>query len=145
MTLPWIALGLLLSFPYISYAKRGDPARRRYVFAVGLVVAAAIYVPFALLAFDLAWLGIELVGVLLFGALAIAGYRRWPVVLALGWLLHVGWDVGLHLTVVESVAPRWYPLLCVGFDLPVALVAALAARTEGGPRPPRSQPPVSRP
>jgi hypothetical protein len=54
------------------------------------------------------------------GTLARLGVRGSSWWLALGWLGHVAWDVGLHLDRPQAVAPEWYLLLCVGLDLIVA-------------------------
>jgi hypothetical protein len=40
--------------------------------------------------------------------------------LALGWVLHVGWDTLLHTGLGTDFVPLWYVPLCVGFDLVVA-------------------------
>ena len=50
-------------------------------------------------------------------AAAIAGVRRWPLLLALGWTGHIAWDLVLHHAGGPAFAPSWYPPLCVGFDL----------------------------
>ena len=56
----------------------------------------------------------------LFVLLAYAGVRHSPLLLALGWTVHVGWDVGLHLARQQVVVPAWYPSACISFDLLVA-------------------------
>ena len=87
--------------------------------AVGLFVTALLYVVLALPAMDARWLLIEGIGVVLFGVAAWLG-RVTPWWLALGWAGHVAWDVALHLDRAQPVVGEWYPLFCVGFDLPVA-------------------------
>jgi hypothetical protein len=117
-----LSTGLLLGLALIGYA-RGKPWRRELrILAIGLVVAALIYVAFAIGgAASTRWLGLESAGVLLFGAVAWLGVKRWPAVLAAGWMAHVLWDVLLHLEGTGAAyTPGWYPLLCVSFDLVVA-------------------------
>ena len=108
------ALGALFA---VLAAKRGGAGERRLL-ALGLVVAALIYVGLALSA-DSRWLAVEAVGVVMFGGLAWLGSRA-PWWLALGWAAHVVWDVGLHLDRAQPVVGDWYPLACVGFDLVIA-------------------------
>jgi hypothetical protein len=113
-----IVLGAVLALPYVAYARtRRRPA---VLFAAGLIVAAAIYVVFALFAADWRSVLVELGGVLLFAAIAFGGLR-WPsYLLAIGWLAHAGWDLLLHPVQLSGHAPWWYPALCIGFDLVVA-------------------------
>lgn len=109
-----VAAGAALAVPYVRYA-------RRVHFAVGLVVAALVYVVFAISRGAIDSLLVELGGVALFTAIAFLGmrYSRW--FLAVGWAAHVGWDLLLHPAGAASYAPWWYPIVCIGFDLVVAI------------------------
>lgn len=118
MLLP-ILLGAILGALFAIFARARKAAEVR-VLALGLVVAALIYVGLAVAGRGREWLGIEMAGVVLFGLLAWLGLRASPWWLAVGWVAHVGWDVGLHLDRAQAVVGAWYPLLCVGFDLVVA-------------------------
>lgn len=118
MLLP-IVVGAILGALFAIFARARKAAEVR-VLALGLVVAALIYVGLALAGRGREWLGIEMAGVALFGLLAWLGLRGSPWWLAVGWVAHVGWDVGLHLDRAQAVVGAWYPLLCVGFDLVVA-------------------------
>lgn len=139
LTLP-VLLGASFALPYLALA-RSQPDHERRAFAAGLIVAAAIYPPFALFAGKTGAVLVELGGLLLFGGLAALGLLRWPVVLAFGWAAHVAWDLLLHPvepTPAAGVAGSgyiawWYPLLCVGFDLLVAgyLLGRLEQLDEG--------------
>jgi hypothetical protein len=117
-----ILLGAVLGGVFVLVARRQSPAGAMRLLAIGLVVAALIYVVFALTeaGADRRWLAIEAAGVAVFAGLAWLGFRAVPWVLALGWLVHLGWDVGLHLDRAQPVVGAWYPLTCVGFDLVVA-------------------------
>lgn len=101
----------------IWYQYNRQKAERWY--AAALVIAALIYVAFAL-AWDASAIWLELGGVVLYTAFAILGLRYSPWFLALGWLAHVGWDVGLHGTHTAYV-PSWYPLACLIYDLIIAV------------------------
>ena len=130
----WVGAGVVLAAGLLRFAGRGGPGRRSRVLAVGLVVAALVYVPFALAAGDTGRLVVELAGVAVFAVPAYLGVRGSSRLLAAGWVGHVAWDVGLHL-LGPAYGPAWYAALCIGFDLVVAgglLVAAdrvVVART----------------
>ena len=66
--------------------------------AAGLLLAAAVYVGFAVSA-AAGGLAItrELMGVAVYGSFARAGLRHSPGWLVAGWASHVAWDIGLHL------------------------------------------------
>jgi uncharacterized protein DUF6010 len=121
------ALGALL----VLYARSGGPAREGPVFALGLIVAAAIYIGFAFAnGAPVGSLLLESLGVLPFGLLAWLGLRRSQLWLALGWAAHVAWDLGLHVGVgAPAFVPSWYPVVCTSFDLLVA--GYIVARIRG--------------
>ena len=102
------------------------------VYSVGLVIAALLYVVFGVVGGTGArWLALESLGVLLYGAAAWGGLRGRRWLLAAGWAAHVAWDVPLHLGGAGSeYTPRWYPWLCVSFDLVIA-GAVLASSWRG--------------
>ena len=100
----------------------------RAVLAGVLIFAAVIYVVFA--AREGAggvWLAGELVGIAVYGGMALLGLRcsRWW--LAAGWALHPLWDILLHyLGPGHSFAPETFTIPCLTFDLAVAAYIALA-------------------
>lgn len=127
----WLFAGAVLAALFIRYVStRARRARR--VYAAGLVVAAALYLPFAAQAPNvLAWVVVEAAGIGLFGALAIAGTRSSAGWLAAGWALHPLWDVALHhLGPGGAFTPDWYAIGCVSFDLLVA--GHIACRCRSG-------------
>ena len=114
-----ILAGAVLGALFAFAARRlgGDGEFR--VFALGLAIAALIYVGLALPSGAGAWLVVETAGVAIFGGIAWLGLRR-PGWLALGWMAHVVWDLALHFERAQPVVGAWYPLVCIGFDLVVA-------------------------
>jgi len=120
VTTLWLLLGLFLGVAFLAFARTRGGAERR-VLALGLLVAAVIYVGFALIGAGPAWLLVEMLGVAAYGVLAWLGLRRSPLWLAAGWALHPAWDVGLHLVGAGAAfAPEWYATACISFDLLVA-------------------------
>ena len=118
-TILYLVAGLIAGAAFLRFAVDGAEAARRRL-SIGLMVAAFIYVAFAMAAFESTWLMVELVGVGIFGAFYFLGTRlsvRW---LSLGWGLHVLWDLLLHTLLRADFVPAWYPFLCASFDLLVA-------------------------
>ncbi len=117
-----LLLGTVLSLGLVRLARTFPPKRERRVYAVGLVIAALVYVGFgAAGGAGAQWLALETLGLLLYGAAAWAGLRGRTWLLAAGWAAHIGWDVLLHLSGAGSeYTPHWYPWLCVSFDLVMA-------------------------
>lgn len=110
---------------WIGIARRLRWGNQVRFFAVSLVLAGAFYL--ALGTFQgPRWIALEGTGFVLYSSLAYVGLRR-PRVLALGWLLHVAWDSGLHLALEQPVVGPWLPLLCLPFDV---MVAAYVAHTD---------------
>ena len=130
-TLGGLVLALLTIASTRWQARRfapNDPRRFELVsWAVFLFLAAAIYVAFALR--EAGWMRLELAGLVGYTALAWYGIRR-PRLLALGWLLHAGWDAILHAGAPETLVPGWYRWACLGFDV----VAAIHLERIGAPR-----------
>lgn len=68
------------------------------------------------------WLAIELVGLGIFGLLAVLGLKRSPWFLAAGIVGHgIVWDVS-HLT--SAYIPSWYPVMCLLVDVGLGLYTA---------------------
>jgi len=115
------------------WAITGAPDRSRRIFAAGLLIAASVYVGLALGGqAPVRWLGLEVIGVIGFAALALAGLRLSTWWLAAGWVLHAAWDIPLHDDV--AFVPRWYPSACIVFDLLAAVGVAVSMRPAQLPR-----------
>ena len=91
-----------------------------------LIVAAAIYVAFALREAGEGWMTLELVGMLGYSILALAGLKR-PWALALGWGLHALWDVVIHAGVPGEFVPSWYRWACLTYDVGAAYYVLIVA------------------
>ena len=120
MDVQLILLGAALAAVYLALAEWFGGKLRAYQYGMGLVFVGLIYVGFATVAGAGDWISTEIGGALVFGALAVGGARRSPLLLAFGWALHVGWDVLLHVGPGTDFVPLWYVPVCVGFDLVVA-------------------------
>lgn len=114
-------VGALLAFGMIGLVKRRRKEDTTYVYAAALIVAAAIYAAFSMNAGPGEWVLLELAGVVLFGVLAVLGFRKSMAILASGWTLHVGWDIVHQVTDSADFVPAWYPMLCVAFDVVIGI------------------------
>lgn len=117
----WAAVaGAALGFAFAAGSAALFGRRVRGVLAAGLVVAALVYLVFALFGgADGGWLLAELGGVALFSVVAWLGVWRSPWWLALGWVVHGSWDLLLHVPPGHAGVPAWYPPACFAFDLAV--------------------------
>ena len=118
-----IVVGLVLAVGFSLFLNRLPDRRRHLLLGISLVVAALIYVAFAVVGLglstsDTSWVMVELGGVVLYSAFAYLGVRSSPVYLAIGWLLHIVWDTVVHSG--EAFVPAFYPAVCIGFDVAVA-------------------------
>ena len=131
--------GVVLLVALTRFARTKTPARERRIYAFGLMVAAAIYVVFAVTGGAGAeWLLFESLGVIIYGGAAVwAVLRAQTWLIALAWGAHVAWDVSFHLHTGGGAeyTPDWYPWLCASFDL----VIAYAVFTSGKRDPADSQ------
>lgn len=125
------AIGIILAAVLLA-GIRGMGRSLRRPLAIALVSAALIYVAFAVVAHaSPRQLIVEMLGVLVYGALAWFGMRRSMGWLAAGWALHPAWDIGLHLLGPSAgIAPAGYAHLCLTFDLVVAAYLALCIRRQ---------------
>jgi hypothetical protein len=121
-----VLAGGILAWILVVVARRRSRDRAQTLYALALAIAAALYVVFVAVGAP-ERLPIEVAGFLLFGAIAWLGTRIWPYAVAGGWLVHIVWDVVLHPPAAGDGVPWWYPPLCIGFDVIVALDAARLA------------------
>jgi hypothetical protein len=134
MDVQLILLGAAIAAAYLALAEWLGGRLRAPLYGVGLVLVGLIYVGFAAAAGASDWISTEIGGALVFAALAVGGGSRYPLLLALGWALHVGWDALLHVGADTEWVPLWFVPLCVGFDLVVAggiLATSLPVRDRG--------------
>jgi hypothetical protein len=86
--------------------------------AVWLGVTAGVYLGFALQDGRSSALGVEVVGLALFAALAtIALARQTAWLLAAGYVGHGLWDLVHHRRGIDTAMPWWWVPACLGYDL----------------------------
>ena len=88
--------------------------------AILLALAAGVYVGFGLADAAAGEWRLQAVVALFFGALAFLGLWLSPLILAVGWLLHAGWDWLHHSGKLKTHAAGEYPVLCAVYDVAIA-------------------------
>ena len=106
----WPLFGVALGVLTVGIVRCLRRAIRLRALAGLLVFAASLYVMFG------SFHALESAGLVIFSLFAAVGLRR-PGVLALGWLLHAGWDGALHLALDQPTVGVWLPLFCLPYDV----------------------------
>lgn len=126
----WLAVGFVASAALIKFAHHQSFKTRLNLLGSALIIASLIYVGFAALNSNFIWMGIELLGVLVYATFFYLAKRYGLLLLAFGWALHPVWDTVLHLFGAgASFAPQWYAIMCISFDITVAAYLVVQART----------------
>lgn len=113
-------IGFFIALPIIFLARKIFPNRDHAFWRIGLVIAAVIYPIFVLIADQPEHLPMELGGVVLYSALAWLSKKYSLYWLAIGWALHVCWDLFLHSATSTPYVPGGYAVACLGFDIAIA-------------------------
>jgi hypothetical protein len=115
-----ILIGSLIALAAVVLIRQSYPHHVADFWRLGLLVAALIYVAFALWGRAWSYLPVELAGVLAYGLFAWCSRRFTLLWLSFGWGLHIVWDVFLHSGPQTTFVPSWYPGVCIGFDIIIA-------------------------
>ena len=122
-----IIIGIILAAAVVFAFRKMKDERFAKFFAGSLIIAALIYVGFATFGVFIGeatanWILIEIGGFFLYSVFAYLGIKLSEWFLAIGWATHVLWDVGLHFgEATASFVPDFYPPVCIGFDLAIAV------------------------
>jgi hypothetical protein len=121
----YAAIFMIVAFVISRFA--GEFAWRSFL-VFFLFIAAGLYIVFAVRAGEgIIWVVGEVVGVAIFGGMALLGLRGSLWWLVAGWALHPLWDVGLHYLVPgRPFAPESYTIACLSFDVLVAAYIAIS-------------------
>ena len=133
----WLLFGANLAAIWLAIAHRVKVPDFKTNVAIGLVVAALIYVGFAVVWGDAQWVLIEALGLPIYGGMAWLGLKRSPIWLGIGWMLHMPWDLFVHyIGPGFHVVPVWYMFACFSFDLiaGIYLIYYFLSKTSDVPR-----------
>ena len=126
--------GALLSLIAFLLSRFVKDIAGRTLLATVLFAAAGAYVGFAFESGESRmWLLIEVLQCIAFGTLGLMGWRGPAKWLALGWLLHPVWDVGMHyIGPGRGIGPWTYAIACISFDWVVAAYIFIRYRAASG-------------
>lgn len=117
MHIEYYLLGLVVALISIFLIKKFISEQEHLSYIWGLVLIAVIYIGFALWGQASDWYFIEFGGLIIYGFFAFLGYKYSYWILALGWVLHVFWDINLHMLNNVDFVPVWYAPFCLTFDI----------------------------
>lgn len=123
-----IIAGIGIASIYAYLVHRIIPDKAPAFWRTGLVVAALIYVAFAIIGSRPDALPLEILGLAIYSVFALLSKKYTLHWLALGWGLHVLWDILLHSHEHTSYVPHWYPGVCLGFDIVIAVYILVLIR-----------------
>ena len=115
-----IFFGALIAIASLWLVKGKNKRRETIGWGYGLVIAALVYLLFSIANRDWHWVFIEMAGVILYFLFFWIATKSNLYFIAIGWILHVLWDVILHIYLDPGYAPSWYPVFCIGFDIVIA-------------------------
>lgn len=115
-----IILGFIAAAICVFIVAKWKPNKDHAFWRSGLLIAALIYVVFALIGGRWDYVPIEIGGVILYGLFVWLSKKYALYWLAFGWTLHICWDVFLHSGTETGFVPSWYPGICLGYDIVIA-------------------------
>jgi hypothetical protein len=127
--------GLLVALFLLGLATALRYAHERSFQATVLMLVASYYVLFAAMAADThAMVAESLVG-LVFIAIAVVGFKRWPWLTIAAIAGHGAFDAVHHLFIANPGMPTWWPAFCGTFDVVAGIyLAVLMSRRENRAR-----------
>jgi hypothetical protein len=120
-------IGAALALATILCARLVGFDRDRACYPLLLIAIALLYVLFAAQG-DARAAWVETPVALAFAVLAVLSYRTSTGWLVAAYLLHAGWDVTHDVWVSNAGVPAWWPGLCVGYDVVIALYLGRSMR-----------------
>ena len=116
-------MGVLVALLVCAFARVAGFDRDRAFYPTVLIITATYYVLFAAIGQSNEALIVETIIMVLFVAVAVAGFRLKLWMIAAGFAAHAVFDL-VHGSVVNNPGvPSWWPAFCLAID--VALAALL--------------------
>ena len=125
------AIGGLLSVAVAVFARAVGLDRDRAFYPTVLIVVGSYYVLFAVMGGTTGALMAELVGMMVFVAAAVVGFRRSMWIVAAGLVGHGVFDF-VHAGIVENAGvPEFWPAFCGAYDVGAGVWLGWMIRREG--------------
>ena len=119
-----LAIGIIFAGLTILVVQAFPSRIHNNFYALALIIAASIYVAFSFLSQNTTWIFTEIIGVIIFSIIAFLGVKFSLWFLAIGWLIHPAWDLLIDNHNLTAFVPQWYPTVCIGYDIAIALYIA---------------------
>jgi hypothetical protein len=128
MALLPLLTGLGLAPAVALFARLSGFDRERGFYPLQLIVFALLYLLFAAIAGGGTLLLAETPGLLLFGAVAVTGFRSSLWLVAAGLFGHGLFDAVHGQLIANPGVPAWWPAFCAGYDISAAACLAVQLR-----------------
>ena len=111
------AIGVAIALATGIFGRVSGFDRERAFYATVLVVVGHYYVLFATMAADTHALLVEVIFFFAFAAVAVIGFKRNMLYVAIGLIAHGLFDFAVHPHVPNPGMPVWWPGFCAAFDV----------------------------
>ena len=120
----FIIIGIICAILLLFYIRQYSTNKKYHFLGFALFVASGLYLVFAVVTMNKILITVELFGLMLFLLFIWMAYRYSFWFIALGWALHIVWDIGVHPQETAPYIPFWYAWVCVGFDIVISIYMA---------------------
>ena len=117
-------IGVVLSLVVAGFARLVGFDRDRAFYATVLIVVASYYVLFAVMGGGGQVLVAELLGMSVFGAAAVIGFKLSPWIVAAGLVVHGIFDSFHGRVIANPGMPPWWPAFCGSYDVCAGVILA---------------------
>ena len=113
-------LGVVVALLVSAFARIAGFDRDRSFYPTVLIITATYYVLFAAIGQSNEALIVETIVMVLFVAVAVAGFRLKPWMIAAGFAAHAVFDL-VHGGMIDNPGvPPWWPAFCLAIDVALA-------------------------
>jgi hypothetical protein len=119
------AIGIIAAVAVGLFASVIGFDKERGFYPVVLIVIAALYLLFAVMAKSTGSLVAESIPALVFVAMAVLGFRKTPWLVVAGLALHGVFDFFHHAVIANPGVPLWWPGWCLAYDVVAAAYLAM--------------------
>ncbi len=115
------AIGVAVAFAVAVLGRSAGLDRDRAFYSTVLIVTASYYVLFAVLGGSMHAVAVESIGLAVFTACAVVGFRTSMWLVVAGLMAHGVFDIVHARTVSNPGMPEYWPAFCLAFDVAAAV------------------------